>query len=170
MHAFTGPLRAWNTVALLLTALLPATAQNARLTRLQAQFSHENDPVRKAKALSKLQEEQFDLAQKSADAGHADQALHFIEQYRDEVRAVHAALQATGINAEKRPHGFKQLQISLRESIRELNDLSLSLPVDERSPFETIRQELEGINKQLLHQLFPRQPGQKKAEEQGPGP
>jgi hypothetical protein len=140
-------------------------AQEDRLTHLQSQFEHENDPVRKAKALSKLQSAQFDRARKIAGEGQAEEALRVLEQYRDEVRTVSAALDASGIDAEKRPDGFKQLQISLRQSIRQLKDLSLSLPSEQRNPFEAILQELESINKRLLHRLFPRQPGHKKSSD-----
>ncbi len=148
-----------------LLALVAQPAAQDRLAHLQAQFERESDLVHKAKTLSKLQEAEFDAARREANAGRIEQALRLVEQYRDALRSVHAALVGTGINAEKKPAGFKQLEISVRESIRELNDISLALSLDQRSPFDAVRSELEEIQGQLLKELFPRQPGKKKSKQ-----
>jgi hypothetical protein len=149
----------WLSAALAVLALLaPAGAQD-RMAELKAEYDRAGDPVHKARALAKLGTAQMDKVREEANAGEAERALRILQQYRDEVNAVTAALAATGINAEKHSNGFKQLQICVREAIRRLNDIAFSLPFEQRDPFEAIRNELEGINKRLVHELFPRQSG-----------
>ena len=51
-----------------------------------AQYQHETDPVRKARELAKLGDDQIDLARKQLKAGDDVASLHTLEQYRDEVQ------------------------------------------------------------------------------------
>ena len=88
-------------------------------------------------------------------------SLHTLEQYRDEVRETVAALKATGIDAEKKPAGFKELQISLRETVRHIDDLIFTLPVDKRPFFREVRTDLVTAQNDLIDALFPRKPDQK---------
>jgi hypothetical protein len=148
--------------------LSPALAQD-RVAELQAQFNRETDPVRKAKILPKLGDAQFDSARGETDAGRYAQALKIIEEYRDEVKTAEAALKASGIDAERKPAGFKQLQIHIRKSVREIEQTILALPDAERPPFEAVRQQLMGIEKGLIDMLFPRQPEKKPEKEKKKG-
>src|SRR3979411_1530647 len=104
----------------------PAVAQD-RLASDLARYEQETDVVRKARALTKLGDDQIDEARKQLKAGDDVASLHTLEQYRDEIRHTAEALKATGLDAEKKPAGFKELQISLRESVRRVDDLILSL-------------------------------------------
>ena len=115
-----------------------------------------SDPVRKAKALTKLGDAQLNLANQETDAGNFAQALKIFQQYRDEVKTAHAALKASGIDAERRPNGFKQLQMHVRKAIREIGQTTLAVPVEQRKPFEATREELLHIEKELIDMLFPR--------------
>lgn len=139
--------------------LSPAQGQD-RVAQLQAQFQAESNPVRKAKALSKLAEAQWELMHRAIVASDYAQALRILQQYRDEVRAAEAALKASGVDAERKPAGFKQLQIHLRKSLRDLDQTILAMPEDQREPFEAVRRELTGIDEELVGLLFPRRPGQ----------
>ncbi len=144
--------------ACFLYLLAPVSGQD-RITELHTQFERENEPVRKAKALTKLGDAQFELLRKETDTGEYTEARRTIQDYRDEVRSTLGALKASGVDAERKPGGFKQLQIHLRKSLRELDQTILTLPADQREPFETIRTELAGMEKELIDLLFPRQPG-----------
>jgi hypothetical protein len=124
----------------------------------RAKFTKENDPVRKAKILIPLSDAEFRDIQKEAGADNAQGALAILRQYRDEAEASQKALEATGHDPEKHPNGFKELQISLRESIRRLDNVIGDLSGDEQKPFRDIRQELEQMDRRLIHELFPRRP------------
>ena len=123
-----------------------------------APVDRERDPVRRAKLLAKLSVGEFSEFRRQAEAANYSEAQRILEGYRDEVLSTEKALAASRINAERNPAGFKELQISLRHGLRQLGETMVTLTPDEREPFEEIRKELERADKELIHQLFPRQP------------
>jgi hypothetical protein len=135
----------------------PLAAQD-RLAEDLAKYQHETDPVHKSRALVKLGDDQIDLAKKQLKEEDEVASLHTLEQYRDEVHEMVTALNAMGVDAERKPAGFKELQISLRETIRRIDDLILTLSVDKRPFFRTVRNDLFMDQNVLIDELFPRKP------------
>ena len=135
----------------------PLRAQD-RLAGLLAQYEHEADPVRKARLLSKLGDDQVSEAREQWKAGEDVASLQTLEKYRDEVRETVTGLEAAVPDPEKKPAGFKELQISLRETVRHIDDLILTLPVDKRPFFRDVRNDLVKTQNELIDALFPRQP------------
>jgi hypothetical protein len=133
----------------------PGHAQT-HLEKLEAKFDREPNPVKKAKTLTKLGREEFEALRAAIHSGNIPRAASLAERYRDQARTAHAALAAAGINAEKKPQGFQQLQISVRESIFDLRSVTATLPLGERAPFTAVAHDLDAINQELLHELFPR--------------
>ncbi|HTC65248.1 MAG TPA: hypothetical protein VK709_20575 [Candidatus Saccharimonadales bacterium] len=136
---------------------VPLAAQD-RFEQDLARYQHEPDPVRKARELAKLGDEQIEVAKKQLKTGDEVASLHTLEQYSDEVRETVAALNNMGVDAEKKPAGFKELQISLRETIRRVDDLIFTLNVDKRPFFREVRNDLFTNQNQLIDKLFPRNP------------
>jgi len=134
----------------------PLAAQD-RLAEDLAKYQHETDPVHKSRALVKLGDDQIDLAKKQLKEDEVA-SLHTLEQYRDEVHEMVTALNAMGVDAERKPAGFKELQISLRETIRRIDDLILTLTVDKRPFFRAVRNDLFTDQNVLIDELFPRKP------------
>jgi hypothetical protein len=153
---------AWMAAVLLLGSGLRLTGQG-RLAGQLDQYLNENDPVRKARLLVKLGDEEIEQAKKHLQNGNDVASLQTLEQYRDQVGKTISGLKATGANAERKPAGFKELQISLRENIRRIDDLILSLPVDKRPFFREVRTALVQMQNELIDALFPRQGSGKKA-------
>jgi hypothetical protein len=145
-------------IGLLIAALWPAMQAQDRTAEFRAKFLHETDAAQKAKLLSPLGDAEFQEIQKEAAAGNLDKALDILQHYRDEAEACQKALDASGRDPEKHPKGFKQLQISIRESLRRLDDLLVGFSGDEQKPFLEVRKDLERINRQIIHELFPRRP------------
>jgi hypothetical protein len=139
-------------------ALSASLAAQDRLAQDLAKYQAETDPVRKSRALVKLGDEQVDFARRQLKAEDEVASLGTLEQYRDEVKTTVAALQATGVDAERKPAGFKELQISLRETIRRIDELILTLPVDKRPFFREVRNDLFMYQNELIDDLFPRKP------------
>jgi hypothetical protein len=144
-------------VILALALCAPLAAQD-RLAENLAKYQHETDAVRKTRALAKLGDEQVDLARKQLKAGEDVASLHTLEQYRDEVRETVSGLNGMGVDPERKPAGFKELQISLRETIRRIDDLILTLNVDKRPFFREVRNDLFAMQNELIDKLFPRKP------------
>ena len=143
-----------------LTLFTPLAAQD-RLTVELGQYQHDADPVHKARVLAKMGDDQVELARKQLKSGADVDSLHTLEQYRDEVHETVAGLKATGVDAEKKPAGFKELQIGLRETIRHIDDLIFSLPADKRPFFRAVRDDVAKEQNDIIDALFPRTPEQK---------
>ena len=129
-----------------------------QIAKLRSRFSQESDPIRKAKLMPDLGNAEFQEIAKDFQADKLPDALLTLTQFRDEARSCVNGLDAKNIDAEKHPTGFKQLQFSLRTSLRRLSDLLVTLTRDEQEPFESDRKDIEDMDRHLIHALFPRQP------------
>lgn len=134
--------------------IVSAADQESR-EKYEAQFQLERDPVAKAKILAKLGRYEVDQARADLKADKDEQSLADLERYRDQVETTVQALSATGVNAEQHPSGFKELQISLRETLRRIDDLILQLPLDKRPWFQAVRSDLGKSQNLLIEALFP---------------
>jgi hypothetical protein len=145
-------------MAIASVSLVAPLAAQDRLAADAARYEQEPDPVRKSRALVKLGDDQIEQSRKQMKAGDDVGSLHTLELYRDEIQHMADALKSTGVDAEKRPAGFKELQISLRENLRRIDDLIVSLPVDKRPFFREVRTDLVKSQNELIDALFPRKP------------
>jgi hypothetical protein len=140
----------------LITALfagsLPAQSRTADL---RARFAREPSPVGKARLMPQLGDAEFAEIDTDVTQGHLPEALAILQTYRDEVTSCDKSLDAMGLDAEKHPGGFKQLQISLRESLRRLDTVVVTMTGDEQAPFLEVRKDLSEINQRLIQHLFP---------------
>lgn len=124
----------------------------------RARFARESDPLRKARMMPQYGDLEFQETQDAIEEGNLSLALEKIRRYRDEARACAQSLDAKEADPEKHPAGFKQLQISLRGSLRRVEDIIVRLPSDDAKPFQELRKDLEELDRHLVHELFPRQP------------
>jgi hypothetical protein len=127
--------------------------------QIQSRFDRASDPVHKSKLMPRLGDVEFQEIQSDIAAGDLFQAVAVLEKYRDQAKLCQKGLDGTGVDAEKSPSGFKELQISLRESLRQLDDIILGLSPDDQKLFEDVRKDLDRINRHLIQELFPRNPG-----------
>jgi hypothetical protein len=72
------------------------------------------------------------------------------------IRRAHEDLLNSGRDARRSPRGFKDLEIHLRRSHRELDELGHLLTFDERNPLEKAKEEIEDIREKLLDNLMRR--------------
>lgn len=145
--------------------LLGAPAQSTRvqqnIAKDKLKYEHADNPVERAKASSKLGHEEYVAARQAIDAGKMDDAFQLLKSYRDQATSAHEALVKTGVDPEKHSNGFRQLQISVRERVRELKELADRVPFQQREPFIALQKELDELDQKLILELFPRQPGNK---------
>ncbi len=124
----------------------------------RAKFDHEADPVHKAKVLLPLGDSEFKDAESALANDKAAEALDILKKYLNEAQSSEKALEDKFPDAEKHANGYKQLQISLRGSLRRLDAMIVGLNEDDRKPFVEIRGQLDEIDRHLIHMLFPKQP------------
>jgi len=146
-------------LAALAVSLLPGPARaQDRTAQIRSLFDHQSSAVEKAKLMPRLGDAEFSDARKEIAAGRLPQAAAILGQYRDEAQLCARGLEAAGRDAEQHPAGFKQLQISLRQSLRRLNEILVGLPADDQVPFLAVHKDLDELNRRLIRKLFPRQP------------
>ncbi len=159
---------------LVFLAIAPAGTADS-LAELQARFDRETNGVRKAKLMEKLGEAQFEEARRVGKAGEYDSLGLTLEKYRDNVRAAVDALKKQHPDAERQSNGYRQLEIHLRKGIREVDETILVSPEGYKPPLQIVRQDLIGMDDELLKSLFPRRPVEKHgapppAEKPAPAP
>jgi hypothetical protein len=133
-----------------------ALAEQDRVAQLRARFDKEPDPVHKAKLMVPLGTAEFDRVEKEIGDNELSAALGGLREYQGQASACGKALDARGVNPEKHPAGYKELQISVRESLRRLDTMLVSLSGDDQKPFQEIRKTLEELNRDLIKELFPK--------------
>lgn len=146
---------------ILVAATLSFAQQPDRLALARARFDHETDAVHKAKLIVPLGNAEFDQIEKEVIDSDITNALSGVQAYHDQVATCEKALDAKGVDPEKHPAGFKDLEISVRESLRRLDNVLVRLSGDDQKPFLEVRKSLEEVNHHLIKQLFPLQPGVK---------
>lgn len=130
-----------------------------RVSVFRSRLEHDPDPVHKAKLMKDLGDAEFQEIQNDLVAGNGSEAIRVLEKYKAETQSCVNDLDAKKIDAENHPNGFKQLQVSIRQSLRRLDDILPALTADEQKPFLEIRKELDRLDRHLIRELFPRQPG-----------
>lgn len=136
-------------------ALAGTSFSQSRVADLRQRFTQESDPVRKAKKMPELGEAEFQQIQKDVASEEFADALALLRQYHGEVQSCVQGLDATGANAVKHSAGFRQLQISLRESLRRLDTMIPLIAPEAQSGFIEERASLNELNKHLIEELFP---------------
>jgi hypothetical protein len=127
-----------------------------KVAQLRARFGHEPNAVSKAKMMPQLGDAEFAEIDKDVMEEHFSEALAVLKTYRDEVGSCDKGLDALKVDAAAHPSGFKQLQFSLRDSLRRLDVVVVSMTSDEQAPFLEIHKELSEVNQRLIQRLFPR--------------
>ncbi len=125
---------------------------------LRARFEKESDPVRKAKLVAPLADASFRDMHAQIDAGNLPGAAATAGQVRDDAQTTKKALDAKHRDPETHPEGYKQLEIAVRESVRRLDDILVGLTKDDQKPFAEIRKDLDDLDRQMIHELFPKRP------------
>lgn len=159
-----GPGDTWGFIIAAALACLPALlvtsagAQKNEIAASQAHFERETNPVERAKLMQRLGLDEFQEIKKDVSQGDVDAAARILGQYRDEARSCVEGLDAKKINAAKHSSGFKQLQISVQESLRQLDEIMAGLTADQQPEFAAARSELQRMNDHLVQELFPGNP------------
>jgi hypothetical protein len=146
------------TILALAFTLVAGLVQPDRTVELRAKFVRETNPVRKAKILPQLAEAEYLQVQEQLKADNAAEAGAILRQMADEAETCRAALDAKVRDPEAHPDGYRQLQISVRQTLRRINDILPGLSMDEQKPFEEARESLNQVDQALMVALFPKRP------------
>jgi hypothetical protein len=127
-----------------------------KLKSLQDGFDRETHAGKKVKELDKLGQAQFAAADSEANTGHFDSAVLIFEKYRDNVRAAFELLRKQEPDVDKHSSGYRQLELGLREGLREVEDFLLIAPQPLQPPLQIVQKDLLEMDDALINLLFPR--------------
>ncbi len=144
--------------ALLAVALAAGAAAGADLAKLREKLAREPDPADRAKITVEIGDELLkQVARKFKDGADAE-GESLLGEYRQAVHAAYDGLVKSGRDARRKPKGFKQLEIHLRQSRRRLDDMARPLPYEDRAPIEEAIKDLEELRLKLLGDLMQENP------------
>jgi hypothetical protein len=133
-----------------------AFAVTDKLKELQEHFDRDNHAGSKIKHLQKLGAAEFDAATQASKANDFIAVGLIFEKYRDNVRQAFELLRKQEPDADRHPGGYRQLELEVRQGIREVEDTLLVTSEDLRPPLEIVRKDLIETDDALIHLLFPR--------------
>jgi hypothetical protein len=87
--------------------------------------------------------------------GHTEEGAKLLGTFIGEMKTAWKVLQDSGRKASRQSEGFRELEISLRENVRALQDLGRTVSYYDRAPLVDAEQELEQMRVEVLHALFP---------------
>jgi hypothetical protein len=143
-------------ILILSLALGAGLVQPDRTAELRSKFAKESNPVKKAKIVPQLADAEFQQVQDLLKADNATEAAAIVKQVAEEATESRDALDGKVKDPEGHPDGYRQLQISVRQSLRRLSDIMAGLSSDEQAAFREARDMLDDVDRSLLHSLFPK--------------
>ncbi len=129
--------------------------RNDNEQKLQARIDREGKPVNRAKLKVRLGRVKLLQAIDAYDRQDHGQYRQLLDDYLEVMKSAWADLQESGRQASRRPDGFKQLDIGLREDTRFLEDLMHRVPLEQRAPAKKVFEEAEKLRAAVLEALFP---------------
>jgi hypothetical protein len=133
-----------------------AFAAGDKLKELQEHFDRANHASAKIKDLQKLGALEFEAATQASKTGDFIAVGLIFEKYRDNVRQAFELLKKQEPDADRHSSGYRQLELEVRQGIREVEDTLLVAPEDVRPPLGIVRKDLIETDDALIHLLFPR--------------
>ncbi len=155
---------------LVLASSALAVAPPARDTEQQllARVERETNPVKKAKLLIRLGRMKLDQAFDAYARGDFDACQKLMDDYYARMQDAWEVLEKSGRSAARKPEGFKELDIALREARRDLEDFETRVSYQERQSVEKVRKQTDDLRSHVLNALFPA--GKPKHRKQAPPP
>ncbi|MBI4474523.1 MAG: hypothetical protein HY646_17770 [Acidobacteria bacterium] len=124
------------------------------LEKEKEKLRRQTDPVDRTKTNIKISEILITLVTDAVKANDLEVVELRLDEYVDTIQEAHQTMVKTGRDAHRRPKGFKDLEISLRRQVRQLEDLGGTLAFDDREPVEKAKAQAIEIRDDLIRLLF----------------
>jgi len=136
-------------------AQMTAQQRSERLASERGRLPQLTDPVAQTKSYIKISQLLVTFAADAIRNGQAGQMTDLMEQYSAAVQNARDAIVASLRDAERRPAGYKDLELSLRAQLRLLQDINKLLLSEERAPVENAITTASSVRNEMLLLLFP---------------
>jgi hypothetical protein len=134
-----------------------AAKRAERMATERGRLSELTNPVERTKSYIVISDILLSFASDAVNDGTIEELGVLMDQYVSAIRAARDTMVASKRDPERRPQGYRDLELALRSHTRSLRDLSTQLLVDQREPLDRAAAAASAIREQLLQLLFPQQ-------------
>src|SRR5262245_45373992 len=153
----------------MLCCLIVLSGCGARLTKMTAAKRAERmatergrlveltDPVERTRSYIVISDILLSFASDAVKDGTPEELGVLMDQYVTAIRSAHDTMVESKRDPERRPQGYRDLELALRAQTRSLRDIGTQLLVDQREPLDRAGAVAVSIREELLRLLFPQQ-------------
>ncbi len=143
------------TAALLIN---PLSAADSKLERQyqsqQGALKRQGNVVKRVKILIKMSSIDLRLVSRRVKKGLYSEADRLLMRYIENIRQAEQVLKDSKRNPQRKPGGFKHLEISLRKQLRQLADLQDLYPFDRQMAIDRTIGCAEAVKQRMIAALF----------------
>lgn len=153
---------------------IPTLAWDSKLERQyqgqQGKLRRQGNPVKRVKILIRMSAIDLEMVSRRVRGGLHSEADRILERYAGTVGRAEQVLKDSQRDPQRKPGGFKHLEISLRKQLRQLADLRDRYPFDRQQTIERTIACAEAVKQRMIGALFgPDSTGRSNGGSAGPG-
>jgi hypothetical protein len=133
----------------------PRDARLIRLDREQTDLAGETNPVERTRIQIRISDLMISFMGDAVTDGDVDLVASRAREYRSAIIDARNTMMASGRDPTRSVAGYRDLEIALRQQIRQLDDIGARLALASREPIDMLIVEMTEIRNELLHALFP---------------
>lgn len=141
-----------------LSLAAPLLAQDIKLERKyqgqQAKLKRQGNSVKKVKILIRMSAMDLEFVSRRVRRGLYSEADRILERYAGTVGRAEQVLKDSKRDPQRKPGGFKHLEISLRKQLRQLADLRDRYPFDRQQAIDRTIACAEAVKQRMIAALF----------------
>ena len=142
----------------ILSLAIPVLARDAKLERRyqgqQGKLRRQGNSVKKVKILIRMSAIDLEIVSRRVRRGLFSEADRILERYAGAVGRAERVLKDSKRDPQRKPGGFKHLEISLRKQLRQLTDLRDLYPFDRQQVIDRTIACAETVKQRMIAALF----------------
>ena len=142
----------------ILSLAIPVLARDTKLERQyqgqQAKLRRQGNTVKKVKILIRMSAIDLEFVSRRVRRGLYSDADRMLERYAGAVARAERVLKDSKRDPQRKPGGFKHLEISLRKQLRQLTDLRDRYPFDRQQAIDGAIACAEAVKQRMIAALF----------------
>jgi len=151
-------LRSLPVCLVILSLAIPVLARDTKLERQyqgqQGKLRRQGNTVKKVKILIRMSAIDLEIVSRRVRSGLFSDADRILERYAGAVGRAEQVLKDSKRDPQRKPGGFKHLEISLRKQLRQLADLRDRYPFDRQQVIDRTIACAEAVKQRMIAALF----------------
>jgi hypothetical protein len=128
-----------------------------RLNEERAGLEVTTNPVTRTRIQIRISDLLVSFVGDAVDVGDVELIDERVSEYRATIIDARDTMVNSGRNAVNDATGYRELEIALRQHIRQVDDIGAQLNFERREPLDLLINEISEIREEILNMLFPDQ-------------